>query len=108
MAVGQLPSLARLTGRRTCLSSGHIYNVYFQPPRVADICDVDGSPLIIRSDDREEVIRKRLTEYELQTRPVAEYYEQKGRLVPVNGDLEVGEVTGQIFWVVEHRDGNCL
>lgn len=98
----------RLTGRRTCLAGGHIYNVYFQPPRVADICDVDGSPLIIRSDDREEVIRKRLTEYDLQTRPVAEYYEQKGRLASVNGDLEVAEVTGQIFWVVEHRDGNCL
>ena len=98
----------RLTGRRTCLANGHIYNVYFQPPRVADICDVDGSPLIIRSDDREEVIRKRLTEYELQTRPVAEYYAQKSRLAPVNGDLEVAEVTGQIFWVVEHRDGNCL
>jgi adenylate kinase len=98
----------RLTGRRTCLANGHIYNVYFQPPRVADICDVDGSPLIIRSDDREEVIRKRLTEYELQTRPVAEYYDQKRRLASVNGDLEVAEVTGQIFWVVEHRDGNCL
>jgi adenylate kinase len=93
----------RLTGRRTCLANGHIYNVFFQAPRIPDICDVDGSPLIIRSDDREEVIRKRLMEYELQTRPVAEYYEQKGRLVPVNGDLEVAEVTGQIFWVVEHR-----
>ena len=69
--------LQRLTGRRTCLANGHIYNVYSQPPRVADICDVDGSPLIIRSDDREEVIRERLTAYELQTRPVAEYYEQR-------------------------------
>jgi adenylate kinase len=98
----------RLTGRRTCLANGHIYNVYFQAPRVADICDVDGSPLIIRSDDREEVIQERLKAYDLQTRPVAEYYEQKGRLVSVSGDLEVGEVTGQIFWVIEHRDGNCL
>lgn len=98
----------RLTGRRTCLANGHIYNVYFQPPRVADICDVDGSPLVIRSDDREEVIRERLKAYDLQTRPVAEYYEQKGRLVAVNGDLPVGEVTGQLFYVIEHRDGNCL
>ena len=63
---------------------------------------------IIRSDDREEVIRERLQTYDVQTRPVAEYYEQKGRLVPLNGDLEVGEVTGQMFWVIEHRDGNCL
>ena len=98
----------RLTGRRTCLANGHIYNVYFQPPRVADVCDVDGSPLVIRSDDREEVIRERLKAYDLQTRPVAEYYEQKGRLVAVNGDLPVGEVTGQLFYVIEHRDGNCL
>ena len=98
----------RLTGRRTCLANGHIYNVYFQPPRVADVCDVDGSPLVIRSDDREEVIRERLKAYDLQTRPVAEYYELKGRLVAVNGDLPVGEVTGQLFYVIEHRDGNCL
>ncbi len=98
----------RLTGRRTCLANGHIYNVYFQPPRVADVCDVDGSPLVIRSDDREEVIRERLKAYDLQTRPVAEYYEHKGRLVAVNWDLPVGEVTGQLFYVIEHRDGNCL
>ena len=88
---------SRLTGRRTCLASGHIYNVYFQPPRVAELCDVDGSKLVTRNDDREEVIRERLTAYELQTRPVAEYYEHKGRLVSVNGDLPVDEVTGQIF-----------
>jgi adenylate kinase len=100
--------IKRLTGRRTCLANGHIYNVYFQPPRVADICDVDGSQLVIRSDDREEVIRERLKAYDLQTRPVAEYYEHKGRLVPVNGDLEIAEVTGQMFYVIEHRDGNCL
>jgi adenylate kinase len=98
----------RLTGRRTCLANGHIYNVYFQPPRVADVCDVDGSKLVIRSDDREEVIRERLKAYDLQTRPVAEYYQHKGRLVAVNGDLAAGEVTGQIFSVIEHRDGNCL
>jgi adenylate kinase len=98
----------RLTGRRTCLANGHIYNVYFQPPRVPDICDIDGSPLVTRSDDREEVIRDRLQTYDLQTKPVAEYYELKGRLVSVDGDLPVGEVTGQMFYVIEHRDGNCL
>jgi adenylate kinase len=93
----------RLTGRRTCLANGHIYNVYSQPPLVADVCDIDGSPLIIRKDDREEVIVERLVVYERQTRPVAEYYEQKGRLVSVNGDLPVEQVTGQMFWVIEHH-----
>ena len=97
--------LLRLTGRRTCLANGHIYNVYFQPPRVDDVCDVDGSPLVTRNDDREEVIRERLTAYELQTRPVAEYYEQKGRLVSVNGDLPPDEVTATVLQVVQgYRD----
>ena len=57
--------LRRITGRRTCPACGRIYNVYFQPPRVADRCDVDGSKLVTRDDDREEVIRDRLEAYEL-------------------------------------------
>ena len=49
------------------------------------------------------MIQERLKIYERQTRPVAEYYEQKGRLVSVNGDLPVEQVTGQMFWVIEHH-----
>jgi len=93
--------LSRLAGRRSCPVCGRIYNVYSQPPRVAETCDVDGSKLVTRNDDREEVIRERLTAYELQTRPVVDYYERKGRLVSVNGDLPVDQVTEQIFRVIE-------
>ena len=89
--------LLRLTGRRTCPTCGRIYNVHFQPPRVPETCDLDGSALVTRNDDREEVIGERLTAYQLQTRPVAEYYELKGRLVHVNGDLPVDKVTEQMF-----------
>jgi len=95
--------LRRLTGRRSCPVCGRIYNVFSQPPRVADKCDVDGSTLVTRNDDREEVIRERLAAYELQTKPVAEYYARKGRLVSVNGDLPVNEVTTQIFRVIESQ-----
>lgn len=91
----------RLTGRRSCPACGRIYNVYSQPPRVAETCDDDGSKLVARNDDREEVIRERLTAYELQTRPVADYYERKGRLVSVNGDLPVEQVTEEIFREIE-------
>src|SRR5436305_5166287 len=63
--------LRRLTGRRSCPVCGRIYNVFSQPPRVADKCDVDGSTLVTRNDDREEVIRDRVAAYELQTKPVA-------------------------------------
>ena len=93
--------LLRLTGRRSCPTCGRIYNVHFQPPRVANTCDVDGSQLVTRNDDREDVIRERLTAYELQTRPVVDYYERKGRLVPVNADLPVDEVSEQVFREIE-------
>ena len=93
--------LLRLTGRRSCPTCGRIYNVHFQPPRVANTCDCDGSQLVTRNDDREDVIRERLTAYELQTRPVVEYYERKGRLVPVNADLPVDEVSEQVFREIE-------
>jgi adenylate kinase len=96
--------LRRITGRRSCPVCGRIYNVYSQPPRVADKCDVDGSTLVTRDDDREEVIRERLTAYEQKTKPVAEYYARKGRLVSVDGDLPVDQVTQQIFKIIEsHR-----
>ena len=62
------------------LPAGRIYNVHFQPPRVDGLCDVDGTTLIIRDDDREEVIRERLTVYESQTKPVVDYYREQGRL----------------------------
>ena len=66
-------------------------------------------PLIIRSDDREEVIRGRLQTYDMyRPGPWRNTMSRSGRLVPMNGDLPVGEVTGQMFWVIEHRDGNCL
>src|SRR5438067_1077553 len=66
--------LQRLTGRRTCPTCGRIYNVFFQPPRVADVCDVDGSKLVARKDDSEEVISERLKAYEKQTLPLTDYY----------------------------------
>ncbi len=101
--VGYNEILHRLTGRRTCPTCGRIYNAYLQPPSVEGVCDLDGSKLVIRNDDREEVIRERLRAYEAQTRPVAEYYERKGRLVSVDGGLSVDEVTAKIFCVIEHH-----
>jgi len=94
----------RLTGRRSCPVCGRIYNVYSQPPRYDEICDVDGSKLVTRNDDREDVIVERLAAYDAQTRPVADYYEHKGRLVSVNGDLPADEVTKQVFQVIENHN----
>jgi len=93
--------LLRLTGRRSCPTCGRIYNVHFQPPRVNELCDLDDSKLIQREDDREEVIRPRLDAYEVQTKPVAEYYRARGRLVAVNADQAVDELAAQIFGIID-------
>jgi adenylate kinase len=93
--------LQRLTGRRSCPACGRLYNVYSQPPRFDELCDLDGSKLVIRNDDREEIISERLSAYEKMTRPVAEYYQAKGRLVPVNADRTPEEITAELFGVLD-------
>ncbi|HEV2117282.1 MAG TPA: adenylate kinase [Terriglobales bacterium] len=93
--------LYRLSGRRSCPTCGRIYNIHTQPTRVPDVCDVDGSKLVIRNDDRPEVISERLKAYDLQTRPLAAYYRRRGRLVHINGDVDVEDVTQQIAEAIE-------
>jgi len=95
--------LLRITGRRTCPVDGTIYNIYSNPPRVDEICDKDGARLVVRDDDREEVIRERLDTYERQTKPVADYYQRLGRLVVVNGDQPVDDVTACILKEIEDK-----
>ncbi len=91
----------RTTGRRICTKSSHIYNIYLQPPKVADICDLDGSPLTIRADDRESVVEERLKIYEQQTAPLVEYYRQSGRFAEINGDQPVEQVTAEALAAIE-------
>ena len=99
--------LLRLTGRRTCPTCGTLYNIHFQPPRVDELCDLDNSQLMTRNDDRKEVIAERLAAYEEQTKPVAEYFRVQSRLVQVNADQGVAEVTGQIFGVIDGHINDC-
>lgn len=78
--------VARLSGRRQCPVCGTLYSSKTNPPRVAGICDRDGAVLVTREDDREEVIRERLKQYELETRPVLDYFRQAGvPMVEVEG-----------------------
>jgi len=104
VAVGYNQLLRRLTGRRSCPTCGRIYNVYFQPPRVADICDIDGSKLVTRRDDCEDVISARLKAYEKMTLPLTEYYGSRGRLHEINGDQELDAVTGAVLKLVKNGD----
>jgi adenylate kinase len=101
VAVSYNQLLQRLTGRRSCPTCGKIYNIHFQPPRVADTCDVDGARLITRKDDTEQVVSERLKNYERDTLPLTKHYEAKGRLKVVNGDQGADQVTSDAFAVLD-------
>ena len=70
--------VARLNGRRLCPQCGALYSLAKNAPNIAQICDYDGARLIVRDDDREEVIRARLEAYESQTKPVIEHFRKAG------------------------------
>jgi adenylate kinase len=87
----------RLAGRRVCVKNqGHIYHVDFDPPKHADVCDQDGSRLIQREDDREEVIRRRLEVYHSQTEPLIGYYDRAGMLRRFDGRRDADEVHAHV------------
>ncbi len=67
--------IERMSGRRIHPASGRSYHVKFNPPKVADVDDVTGEPLVLRDDDREETVRHRLSVYRDQTRPLVDYYQ---------------------------------
>ena len=86
----------RLGGRRTCEANGHVFHVDFNPPKEEGVCDIDGSPLIVRDDDKPEVIRKRLATYHEKTEPLVTYYDDKGVLRRVDGERDPDEVTEEL------------
>jgi adenylate kinase len=86
----------RLGGRRTCVKEGHVFHVEFDPPKNEDVCDVCGSRLEVRDDDKPEVIRHRLEQYHEKTEPLIAYYEEKGILRRVDGELDPDAVGDRI------------
>jgi adenylate kinase len=99
--------LRRLTGRRTCPTCGRIYNVNTsQRPKADGVCDIDGSALFTRKDDRDDVIMERLKNYEVQTLPLVNYYAQRNRLKKVDGRADLGQITSEALKAIE--DGDCL
>lgn len=78
-------AMERLSGRRTCKRCGFLYHLIYIPPKRAGICDRCGGELVIRDDDREEAVLKRLEVYREETRPLSKYYEKKGLLVIIDG-----------------------
>ncbi len=77
--------MRRLGGRRTCTENGHVFHVELNPPETEGVCDVDGSELIVRDDDKPEVIRHRLGTYHEKTEPLIEFYDHLSLLRRIDG-----------------------
>jgi len=86
--------VARLSGRRTCKNSacGAMFHVMFNPPKQEGVCDVCGSELYQRDDDKEATIRERLAVYNKQTAPLIDFYEKKSLLRRVPGVGPIDEI----------------
>ena len=86
----------RLGGRRTCEANGHVFHVEFEPPNQEGVCDIDGSALIVRDDDKPEVIRKRLETYHEKTEPLVSYYDSRSVLRRIAGEAAPEAVAEEI------------
>ncbi|MEX1071820.1 MAG: adenylate kinase [Anaerolineales bacterium] len=87
----------RLSGRWTCRAEGHIYHMVFNPPKQEGICDVDGSELYQREDDKRETVQHRIHVYFEQTAPLIEHYRTAGKLVEINGAQSIEKVTADLL-----------
>lgn len=102
LALGYNEIIRRITARRMCPACGTIYNVLAKPPRVANVCDLDGAVLQIRLDDHEDVVRERIQAYERESRPVMEYFRRRGqKMFEVDGSRRPEEIAQELERILE-------
>ncbi len=89
--------IERLTGRWTCRAQGHVFHVKYNPPHNTGICDIDGSELYQREDDKAETVINRIQVYFQQTMPLIEYYKKAGLLLEIDGTQSIQQVTAELL-----------
>jgi len=87
----------RLCGRLSCRAQGHVFHSKNNPPKIAGICDFDGSELYVRDDDKYETIKHRIEVYSKQTSVLIDYYRKRGLLVEIDGAKPIVEVTRDLL-----------
>ena len=95
--------LTRLSGRYICRAHQHVYNIYTWPPKVPGICDLDGSELYQRSDDRGEAVQKRLDIFFHETIQLLDYYGKQHKLVEVNADQSIERVQADLLQAIQNH-----
>ena len=91
----------RLTGRRICEKCGTTYHLVFNPPKVDCVCDIDGGKLYQRKDDNPETVSNRLSVNVKQSKPILEYYDEKGVLKNIDGAKDIDEVTKDVIDILD-------
>lgn len=99
--VGEDELVKRLSGRWTCRAEGHVYHQVFNPPKLEGICDIDGSELYQRDDDKRETVQRRIHVYFEQTAPLVEHYRTEGVLVSINGAQSIEAVTADLLGALQ-------
>ena len=92
--------VARMSGRRVC-GCGASYHIVHNPPKTADVCDKCGAALYIRADDNADTVLSRLQTYHNTTEPIAAFYESRGKLIRIDGQGTVEEITAKIFGALD-------
>lgn len=92
---------ARMSGRRVCAKCANSYHMLYKKPQVEGVCDACGGELIQRKDDHPDTVQRRLKEYHIQTEPLKDFYQQRGKLSIVEGQEEVADTTALVFKALE-------
>lgn len=100
--VPSIDLIERLSGRWTCKNEGHVYHLKNKPPKQAGICDIDGSALYQREDDKRETIEQRIKVYVEQTAPLIAFYKKDGLLFELDGSLPITIVTDKLLEIVKY------
>ncbi len=90
----------RLSGRMVCRAAGHIYNSDSSRPKTPGVCDIDGSEVYHREDDRPDKIRRRLQIYHEKTEPLLAFYRERGLLSVLNAEADVEEIYRSLMTMI--------
>lgn len=100
IAASEATLVERLSGRWTCKSQGHIFHEKYNPPMKAGVCDLDGSDLYQRDDDKAETVKRRIQVYFAQTAPLIAYYRERGLLSEIDGARPIEQVSAELLAVL--------
>lgn len=90
-------AIRRISGRRTCPKCQAVYHIEYNPPKIEGMCDHDGEALIVREDETEEALKKRLATYRALTKPVIEFYKKKGIHRRIDGRPAIEKVAEEVM-----------